>query len=53
MIAFNDMIAEMHSDKKPNPIATELFIRGRTLYISLALLFLLHDLISLFSKILD
>ena len=35
MIIFDDMIADMLSDKKRNPIATELFIRGRKLNISL------------------
>ena len=30
-----DMIANMLSNKKPNPIVTELFIRGRKLNISL------------------
>ena len=32
---FDDMIADMLSNKKPNPIVTELFIRGRKLNISL------------------
>ena len=35
MIAFDDMIADMLSNKKLNPIVTELFIRGRKLNISL------------------
>ena len=35
LIAFNDMIADMLSNKKNNPLVTELFIRGRTLSISL------------------
>ena len=34
MILF-DMIADMLSNKKPNPIVTELFIRGRKWNISL------------------
>ena len=29
LIVFDDMIANMHSNKKLNPIVTELFIRGR------------------------
>ena len=29
MIAFDDMIADMFSNKKLNPIVTELFISGR------------------------
>ena len=29
LIAFDDMIADMLSSKKVNPIVTELFIRGR------------------------
>ena len=35
MIADDDMIADMLSNKKLNPIVTELFIRGRKLNISL------------------
>ena len=34
-IVFDDMIADMLSNKKLNPIVTELFIRGRKLNISL------------------
>ena len=34
-IVFDDMIADMLSNKKLNPLVTELFIRGRRLYISL------------------
>ena len=36
LIVFDDMIADMIDDKKLSPIITELFIRGRTLNISLA-----------------
>ena len=35
LIIFNDMIADMFSNKKYNLIATELFIRGRKQNISL------------------
>ena len=35
LIAFDDMIADMLSNEKLNPIVTELFIRGRKLDISL------------------
>ena len=35
LIVFDDMIADMLSDKKLNPIVTELFIRGRKLNTSL------------------
>ena len=35
LIAFDDMIADILSNKKLNPIATELCIRGRKLKISL------------------
>ena len=35
LIVFDDMIADMLSNKKFNPIVTEFFIRGRKLYISL------------------
>ena len=31
LIVFANMIADMLSNKKPNPIVTELFIRGRKL----------------------
>ena len=34
LIVFDDMIADMFSNKKLNPIVTELFIRGRKLIIS-------------------
>ena len=48
LIVFDDMIADMISNKKLNPMATALFIRRRTF-----LLFLSHNIISLFQKILD
>ena len=35
IIVFHDMIADMLSNNKTNPIVTELFIRGRKLNISL------------------
>ena len=35
LIVFNDMIADLISNKKLNSIVTELFIRGRKLSISL------------------
>ena len=35
LIIFDEMIADMINNKKLNPIATELFIRGRKLNISL------------------
>ena len=34
LLAFDDMIADMLSDKKLNSIVTEIFIRGRKLNIS-------------------
>ena len=34
-IVFDDMIADMLSNKNCNPVVTELFIRGRKLNISL------------------
>ena len=43
LIVFDDMIADMLSNKKLNPIVTELFIRGKKLNIS----FLSHNRISL------
>ena len=36
LITFDDMISDMASNKKMNPIVTKLFIRGRKLIISLA-----------------
>ena len=41
LIVFNDMIADMLSNEKLNPIVTESFIRGRKLNISF---FLSHNL---------
>ena len=38
LIVFNDMIADMLNNKKPNPILTELFIRGGKLNKSLVFL---------------
>ena len=34
LILFDDMIADVINNKKLNPVVTELFIRGRTLNIS-------------------
>ena len=50
LIVFDDMIADMRSNKRLHPIITELFVRGRKLNISLA--FITH-LISLLQKLLD
>ena len=36
LIVFDDTAADMINNKKLNPIVTELFIRGRKLYISIA-----------------
>ena len=49
LIVFDDVIADMLSNKNLNPKAIELFIRGRKLNISLVLL---HNLILLCWKIL-
>ena len=49
LIIFDDTIADMLSNKKLNPMYTELFTRGRKLNI----LFLLHNVILLYQKILD
>ena len=49
LIAFDDMIADMFSNKKLNPVVTEMFITGRKLNISLVLL---HNVILLCQKIL-
>ena len=50
LIVFDDIIADILSNKKLNTVVTELFIRGRKLNISLV--FITH-LILLFQKILD
>ena len=39
LIVFDDMIADMLSNEKLNPIVTELFIGGRKLNISIAFLY--------------
>ena len=44
LIIFDDMIADMLSNNKLNPMATELFITGRKLNISL---FFLYNLVLL------
>ena len=49
LIVFDDMIADMLNNKKINTTVTELFIRGRKIF----LLFLSHNLVLLFRKILD
>ena len=48
LIVFIDMIVDMLSNKKLNPVVTKLLIRSRKLNISL---FLLPNLILLFQKI--
>ena len=50
LIVFDDIIADILTNKKLNTVVTELFIRGRKLNISLV--FITH-LILLFQKILD
>ena len=47
MIDIIDMIADMLSNKKLNPVVTELFIRGKKSNISFVFL---RNLISLFQK---
>ena len=42
LIVFDYMIADMLSNKKLNPIATELFIRGRKLNIFLVIIVQLY-----------
>ena len=41
MLIIFDMIADMFSNKKLNPVVTELFIRGRKLNISFVFIILL------------
>ena len=50
LIVFDDMIADMLSNKKLNPVVTELFIRGRKL--NIYLIFITQSYF-LFQKILD
>ena len=50
LMVFDNMTANMLSNKKLNPIVTELFIRGRKLDISLVFI---TQFISLLQKILD
>ena len=50
LIVFDDMIADIMANKKFQVIINELFIRWRKLNISL---FLSHNIIFLFQKILD
>ena len=50
LIVFDDMIAFLLNNKSLNPTVTELFVTRRKLNISLVLL---HNLISLFQKILE
>ena len=50
LIVFDDMIAEILSNKSFNPRVTKLIINGRKLFISLVLS---HNLILLHQKILD
>ena len=50
LIVFDVTIADMLSNRKLNPIVTELFIIGRKLDISIVLL---HNLTLLYQKILD
>ena len=49
-IIFDNVIADMLNYKNFNALITEIFIRGRKLNISL---FLLHNFILLFRKVLD
>ena len=50
LVVFDDMIVDMLNNKKLDPIVAELFIRRKKLNTSLAFI---HNLISLFQKILD
>ena len=50
LIVFDNVISDMLSNKKLNPVVTELYIKGRKLNISLYIL--LHNFILLCYKIL-
>ena len=41
-IVFDDVIADMINNKRLNPVATELFIRGRKHNISIVFIFMLY-----------
>ena len=47
LIVFDDMISDILSNRKLNPIVTDLFTRGENL---IFLLFLSHNLIVLYQK---
>ena len=51
LIVFDDMIADMLSNKKRNPAVNELFIRGRKR--NICLVFIMQSLYSCTEKILD
>ena len=50
LVAFNDIIVDILSNKQIDQVIIELFIRGRKLNISLVLL---HNIILLYQTILD
>ena len=52
LVVFDDVIAEMLSNKKFHPIVTEIFIRDRKLNISLIFITQVLHLIILYQKIL-
>ena len=52
LVVFDDVIAEMLSNKKFHPIVTEIFVRDRKLNISLIFITQVLHLIILYQKIL-
>ena len=53
LVIFDDMITDILSNEKINPVVTELFIRGGKVNISLVFITLYYSIILLYRKILE
>ena len=53
LVIFDDMITDLPSNEKINPVVTELFIRGGKVNISLVFITLYYSIILLYRKILE
>ena len=53
LVIFDDMITDILSYEKINPVVTELFIRGGKVNISLVFITLYYSIILLYRKILE
>ena len=51
LVIFDDMITDLLSNEKINPVVTELFIRGGKVNISLVFITLYYSIILLYRKI--